>query len=287
MLMTRCARAILATSILVLSTATSPGAAITSTRSTTSAETWSTSGIWSNTAAPSAGNTYESAHILRTATTFGGDSLTVIAGGVVALKPSSTAISNLHMNGGSIQNYYADNNTATLNGALYIDAPTSITPGTNVGRINAIASTMYGDKTITITGGSTTAVNLTGTNNPFTGNWVVNSSLLKAIGSGSLGSGNLTVNAGGKFDADSAIDSPSATFTLLGQMVLDQSVSFGTIIINGDTLAPGTYTFAELNTAYDAQFADGGTGTLTVVPEPASLGMVALSLLALRRPRRR
>ena len=39
----------------------------------------------------------------------------------------------------------------------------------------------------------------------------------------------------------------------------------------------GTYSFATLNAAHDSSFVEGGTGSITVIPEPIALGLIALS----------
>ena len=57
-------------------------------------------------------------------------------------------------------------------------------------------------------------------------------------------------------------------------MTLDQDHTFGLIEIDGVSLATGTYSFADLNSTYDAFFADGGTGSLTVVPEPSYVSLL-------------
>ncbi len=67
-------------------------------------------------------------------------------------------------------------------------------------------------------------------------------------------------------------------------IALDQDVTFVYATINGDVLNPGTYSFATLNGSYDEIFDDGGTGSITVVPEPASVAMLAMGgALMLRR----
>jgi len=71
------------------------------------------------------------------------------------------------------------------------------------------------------------------------------------------------------------------------QINLDQNVKFASLSIGGTQLAPGTYSFDYLNSHYDSYFVDGGSGSITV-PEPASLGLVALgTMLTASRRRRR
>lgn len=69
-----------------------------------------------------------------------------------------------------------------------------------------------------------------------------------------------------------------------GRIKLDQNVSFATVTINGTELDPGTYAYADLNTEYDAIFLDVGSGSITVVPEPAGVVLLgALTVATLRR----
>lgn len=88
--------------------------------------------------------------------------------------------------------------------------------------------------------------------------------------------------ANGLVDFDSAIDSGgSLTLTGSSVLVLDQSVSFTAVTINGTPLTAGTHSFESLNTAFDSFFADGGSGSITVaaVPEPSATAALAGSAL--------
>ena len=49
---------------------------------------------------------------------------------------------------------------------------------------------------------------------------------------------------------------------------------------------PGVHPFSELNANFDSNFVDGGTGSITVVPEPASLGLLFAGAGFLIRRRR-
>lgn len=90
------------------------------------------------------------------------------------------------------------------------------------------------------------------------------------------------------------------SLTLSGSVsvVLDQNVTFSSVTIAGNALAAGTYSFSTLNqnsnyggvfANYDAFFAEGGTGSITVIPEPSTyaalFGAAALGLVIARRRR--
>lgn len=71
---------------------------------------------------------------------------------------------------------------------------------------------------------------------------------------------------------------------------LHQDVSFASVTLNGFSLAQGTYSYSYLNTNFDAIFLDGGSGSITVVPEPATgmlLGVGLMVFLGKRSARRR
>jgi len=81
-----------------------------------------------------------------------------------------------------------------------------------------------------------------------------------------------------------------STFSSLGGLIarsndrinLDQNLTFGSVTLNGVTLDNGTYTYAELsgNATYGSLFS-GGSGSITVVPEPSTavLGAVGWAVI--------
>jgi hypothetical protein len=97
---------------------------------------------------------------------------------------------------------------------------------------------------------------------------------LQGSGINSLGFGDITLTsaqAASTLDLNYDLSNPTGALTLIGatsKVILDQNLTFGAVSINGSSLAPGLYTFADLNAAFDANFVDGGTGSITVVPEP-------------------
>jgi hypothetical protein len=96
-------------------------------------------------------------------------------------------------------------------------------------------------------------------------------------GSMDLQYGELTFgNAFDLSDASLAIDSSKENY-----VVLDHAVSFSNVVFGASVLEEGTYTAAELNTEFGTDIFSG-TETLTVAPEPATLGMLGIGgLMAL------
>lgn len=84
----------------------------------------------------------------------------------------------------------------------------------------------------------------------------------------------------------------SLLLTSASRLVLDQSISFGALSLDGGStfLSPGTYTYGDLITLNGAIFAGSTAGSITVapIPEPSSLALVAglAGLLSTGRRRR-
>jgi hypothetical protein len=145
----------------------------------------------------------------------------------------------------------------------------------------------------TTSGATLPALRIDSSNPLFTGDWILNSGWLKAAGLNSLGFGDISltsVQGPSTLDFDYNYLNPVGSLTLAGatsKLVVDQDLTFGAVTINGTPLAAGTYTAAQLNSSFDANIVDGGTGTLTVVPEPSVALAIAggIGVLAIRRRR--
>jgi hypothetical protein len=131
---------------------------------------------------------------------------------------------------------------------------------------------------------------VTGTTNTFSGQWIVDQGALVGVGTNSLGTNNIIVGTNGLTAAVETlynINNPNASLILgaNGQMFLHQNDTFGSVIINGTSLTNGTYSYGTLNTVYPANFPliwvqqagstfTGASGQITVgsvmVPPPSS-----------------
>jgi hypothetical protein len=131
---------------------------------------------------------------------------------------------------------------------------------------------------------------VTGTTNTFSGQWIVDQGALVGVGTNSLGTNNIIVGTNGLTAAVETlynINNPNASLILgaNGQMFLHQNDTFGSVIINGTSLTNGTYSYGTLNTVYPANFpliwvqqagstVTGASGQITVgrvmVPPPSS-----------------
>ena len=105
-------------------------------------------------------------------------------------------------------------------------------------------------------------------------------------------SGGINLTGGTLTFAASLTTAGSLSLTTGSVVQLTQSVTVSALSIGGANLSSGTYSYTELNSLYDAYFADGAyTGSITVsaVPEPAHAALLfsaaALGLCACRRRR--
>jgi hypothetical protein len=300
--------------------ASSPGAHITSSVQQAAGTNWNAPAIWSNNAAPSAGNTYEllpggNPTRLRNPEgggthTFGGDSLTVNAQTEIRTKGTGTATvvnfpgvggnPGLILNGGTINT--GDNVVFGLSGNILVSTTSTFDFGDGTGgtiaaaRAVNITAPLSGTGTLNLrTAGTTNPLNIQSENNSFSGGWDVVTGFLKGTGVNSLGTGNISIapgaNGGARFDTDYPVNLPGASLTLApangannAVMLLDQADTFGSVTINGTPLAPGTYSASQLLAQFPSNFDPASTGSLTVIPEPTSLALMGVvAALALRR----
>jgi len=71
-------------------------------------------------------------------------------------------------------------------------------------------------------------------------------------------------------------------------VALNRNLTFTSLTIGGVNVNPGTYSYAQLNSTYDAFFTNTGSGSITVsaIPEPATTGLLIFAGLALMLRRR-
>ena len=97
-------------------------------------------------------------------------------------------------------------------------------------------------------------LNITGTSNTFSGKWNIVIGVLLGSGVNSLGTNDITIGVNAALETTYNINNPNGALILDGQMFLHQNDSFRAVTVAGNDLAPGTYTFAQLNTLYPANF---------------------------------
>jgi len=137
--------------------------------------------------------------------------------------------------------------------------------------------------------GYVNSLNITGTNNPFTGMWLVIQGPLLGSGPNSLGTNSIDVSTNGALETLYNINDPNASLTLNGMLFLHTADTFQTVIVNGTNLNAGTYTSAQLTAALPANFPaswtqlNGSTvstasGTLTVLQPAAAQPTLSFTL---------
>lgn len=71
------------------------------------------------------------------------------------------------------------------------------------------------------------------------------------------------------------------------RIFLNRDVTFANLNLNGSNLAAGSYSYSYLTSNYGTIFTSGGSGSITVVPEPSVVFLVALGLALIIYFRRR
>jgi len=209
-------------------------------------------------------------------------------GGILLLKTSgTTTVNEMRFLGGMLNNSGA---SCTVAGNFYVDT-SGIIETVIDDRVTTCSAQLFGDGDLTVKQyyytSSDAILRLTADNGTFTGDWNIERGRVHGQGNGSLGTGNLTVGSAGALDADYDIYNTQSTLTLEGRMILDQDHTFNRILIGGTSLGGGTHSFSWLNANFDTYFQDGGNGSLTVVPEPGTLGLAVLAGLFMAVCRRR
>jgi Concanavalin A-like lectin/glucanases superfamily/Immunoglobulin domain len=286
---------------------------------------WDTAGLWNDgqgglAASVSAlefpGSTYEVLPGARlrstdgaTTATFPGTVLTIDGNGVYVNNPGTTAlvgefrfkqvnggvgtvtVPRLVMNGGQLD--LGNDGTVIVAGEIDIAANTPFNNNATADRGYVIAAWLTGHGSIEYHGyqsGFQAAyvnnLNIAGTSNTYSGTWNVVVGTLLGTGTNALGTNSITVGPDGALETTYDLNSPNAALTVSGRVYLHQHDTFQSVFVGSAALAPGTYTFAQLNAAYPNNFpatwtmqsgstTSGGSGSLTVLSGALSLSAAA------------
>ncbi len=275
---------------------------------------WNSGSFWSNgltasnTAVAYPGSTFEilPGGGMRTpynvsGASFPGNILTVDGNGVwnstanigqIMLKNSGGGTVNfpdLTMKGGQINNYVDSAGTAEITGLMNVVSNAPISAGnTGSGGTIQIGAHLNGAGSIEYHGYSSSTfqptwvcdLDISGTNNGFSGTWNVVTGTLMGSGVNALGTNNIAVGASGALQTTYDIFSPGGSLTLNGRINLTQNDTFKSVVINGVPLSAGYHSFTSLNAAFPGTFpsswtgqpggtATNGSGSLTVLPTGA------------------
>lgn len=216
---------------------------------------------------------------------FAGDSLTLSYNTrlLSKVRNGSTTTANLVFGGGFFMSGTNSPGSATLAGTI------SFASGINMGAIavnrgQTVALTVNS----TVIGGAADVLQLT----LFSESAIIGGSSIVFNGdlsnfAGMLYVGTSTTNNGSNPSSYYSVRSSSVAATLYidtasfaaggNKYHLDNAVTFGSAIVGGVFLDPGTYTYADLESLAPGSFFDNG-GTITVVPEPSGIGLCVVAL---------
>jgi hypothetical protein len=304
---------------------TSPAQNITLAAQDAIAQDWDTVGLWNDgmggipasvSAVEFPGSTYEVLPGARlrstdsaTTATFPGNVLTIDGNGVYVNNPAPTdlvgefrfkqvaggvgtvTVPRLVMNGGQLD--LGNDGTVIVAGEIDIAANTPFNSNATTDRGYVIAAWLTGHGNIEYHGyqsGFQAAfvnnLNIAGTSNTYSGTWNVVVGTLLGTGANALGTNSITVGPDGALETTYDLNSPNATLTVSGRMYLHQNDTFKSVFVGSTALAPGTYTFAQLNAAHPNNFpatwtaqsgsaTSVGSGSLTVLSGALNLSAAA------------
>ncbi len=137
---------------------------------------------------------------------------------------------------------------------------------------------------------------VSGTSNTFTGQWNVIQGGLLGNAANSLGTNSISIATNAMLETTYNYVTTNGTLALNGQMYLYTADTVYALSINGTAISPGTYSFAQLNSAYPSNFPSSwpvqlgsatgtntGSGSIRVLTgpaptaSPATFSQIALS----------
>ncbi len=285
---------------LVIGTApSSPAATIYQDESQGSAVSagWTATSIWNPNGAASSGNDYinPATYVIRTPeagnSTFAGDSLTIR--GTLALKSSNdksytNTVNDLRLDGAMISAFTSGaGRTQTLNGKITVLSDSTLSPGNaSEDRHFNFGAQVTGSAQLIINSSNNTSIaTIANSANTFSGTWKMVKGKLVFSNAGAVGNGDVWITGGtlqiqGNWNAPASLNVAGGTIAVDTYNWIVDALSIG-----ANNLSNGTYTVAQLNTYGTGTFT-GTTGTIEVIPEPASLGVLGLAALALVACRR-
>jgi hypothetical protein len=208
----------------------------------------------------------------------------VLNGGQLDAGNNGIEIIQGNMNVASNSTIYVDNGATTQERGYRIDA-----------QLSGSGNLLWHEYSGTLGGIN---LQITGTGNTFTGQWLVDQGALVGVGANSLGTNNIIVGTNGLTAAvETLYDLNNANASLVlgasGKMFLHQTNHFASVTINGTVLTNGIYPFAKLNSDYPANFPASWTqqagstfttgsgqivvGNFVVVPPPPQITSIGIS----------
>jgi hypothetical protein len=221
--------------------------------------------------------------LTRFSGTFAGDSLTLSSSAGAMWKNTTQSVNLILDNwtGSFVNAQTASSLDGTITGTGSIGF--TVAGATETRNMTLNSQLLAGNTftTITVTGSTSTTgdfLKITNGSNVFTGIWDVDTTTLWGSVAGSLGASSFNVGTTGilNFDYDFSNESGDLTVLTGGTLTLDQALTFGSATIGGTTLTAGDYAATDLT---NLGITATGAGTLTVIPEPATIGMLGLGAL--------
>ena len=226
---------------------------------------WNTPGTWQNGHTP---GTMPLAHFVGTMTlrapagtvSFEGLSLTV--SDILSLDNQTAAIGNLIADGGTLH----ITGPCVLDGRLDLVGDMQIDFADTQASLT-ILSNLSGPGNVTV--GANGFVVLRGSNNSLTGNWSIHGRV-EGDADGSLGSGHITVNSGGRLAIHyDLVTDASLTLSSGSTAELYRDIMVGALTVQGDHFSVGSYDSLYLYQLYDdGTFVHGGSGSGSITVGP-------------------
>ena len=171
--------------------------------------------------------------------------------------------SNLVLNGGQLDQgvgateFIEGTMTVSNNSAIYVDSGAAQDRGYQIDSWLTGSGNLFWHQWSGALGG--VDLQITGTSNTFSGQWLVDQGALVGVGAGSLGTNNIIVGTNGLTAAvETLYNINNANASLIlganGEMFLHQTNHFAGVTVNGRVLPGGTYSFAMLTGTFPANF---------------------------------